>query len=222
MPQFANRWEFPFFIQMDSVVNKNRRRFLTVAATVVGGAGAVAASVPFLSMMTPSARTKLVGGPVKISLSGLNDGDIKVVQWRGNPVWVVRRGPRVLDDLGSASASDGLKDPESKIDAGEGKLPEYAQNQLRSRKPEYLILLAVCTHLGCSPKYITPNERHNKLPPDAVGGIVCNCHGSSFDLAGRVYSGSPASSNLIVPKHYFVDDSTLVIGEDGIGTGGAA
>ena len=192
--------------------DNSRRRFLTVAATVVGGAGAVAAAVPFLSMMMPSARTRLVGGPVKVSLSGLKDGDMKVVQWRGNPVWIVRRGNSVVENLGGDTGE--LKDPESEIDAGEGKLPEYAHNELRSRRPEYLVLLAVCTHLGCSPKYIVPGQKHDKLPDAAVGGIVCNCHGSSFDLAGRVYSGSPASTNLIVPKHYFVDDFTLVIGAD--------
>ena len=186
-----------------------------MAATVVGGAGAVAASVPFLSMMTPSARTRLVGGPVRVPLGGIEEGDMKVTQWRGNPVWVVRRGTEVIDNLGTEVGE--LKDPESKIDAGDGKLPEYAQNGLRSRKPEYLVLLGVCTHLGCSPKYIKPDQRHDKLPSGAIGGIVCNCHGSSFDLAGRVYAGSPASTNLIVPKHYFVDDSTLIIGEDGEG-----
>ena len=190
-------------------INSDRRRFLTTTASVVGGAGALAATVPFVSTLTPSARAKAIGAPVEADIGDLAVGERKIVKWRGKPVWILRRGDAAIDDL------DGLdevvKDPSSKAE----QQPFYARNEYRSQRAEYLIVLGICTHLGCSPVYARKGEgeAHN-LGADWKGGFFCPCHGSRFDLAGRVYKGVPAPSNLVVPPHQYLSDTRVLIGDD--------
>jgi ubiquinol-cytochrome c reductase iron-sulfur subunit len=184
--------------------DNNRRRFLTAATVVVGAVGTVAVAVPFLSSWSPSARAKTAGAPVQADISKLEPGQQIIIKWRGKPVWVVRRDDAALATL--AKVAGELRDPESK----ESKQPEYATNEYRSRKPEYLIIVGICTHLGCSPTY------QREITADFQGGFFCPCHGSKFDLAGRVYQGVPAPTNLPVPPHYFVSDGVVLIGEDGV------
>ena len=184
--------------------DNNRRRFLTAATVVVGAVGTVAVAVPFLSSWSPSARAKTAGAPVQADISKLEPGQQIIIKWRGKPVWVVRRDDAALATL--AKVAGELRDPESK----ESKQPEYATNEYRSRKPEYLIIVGICTHLGCSPTY------QREITADFQGGFFCPCHGSKFDFAGRVYQGVPAPTNLTIPPHYYVSDSVIVIGEDGV------
>ena len=184
--------------------DNNRRRFLTAATVVVGAVGTVAVAVPFLSSWSPSARAKTAGAPVQADISKLEPGQQIIIKWRGKPVWVVRRDDAALATLTQVAGE--LRDPESK----ESKQPEYATNEYRSRKPEYLIIVGICTHLGCSPTY------QREITADFKGGFFCPCHGSKFDLAGRVYQGVPAPTNLPVPPHYFVSDGVVLIGEDGV------
>jgi len=185
-------------------VDNNRRRFLTAATVVVGAVGTVAVAVPFLSSWSPSARAKTAGAPVEANIGKLEPGQQIIIKWRGKPVWVVRRDEKALATL--PEVADLLRDPES----DESIQPEYAQNEHRSRKAEYLIMEGICTHLGCSPTY------QPEITSDFQGGFFCPCHGSKFDFAGRVYSGVPAPTNLTVPPHYFVSDDVIVIGEDGV------
>ena len=187
---------------------RNRRRFLTTVATVLGGAGVAAAALPFLSMMMPSARTRVIGRPVDVDIGGLQPGELRVVEWRGKPVWVLHRAPEMLDALGSLD--EALSDPGSEYD----NQPEYAHNPHRSRRPEYLVIVGRCTHLGCSPVYLRPEDPHSFEEP-WKGGFLCPCHGSRFDLAGRVYKGVPAQpNNLVVPSYRFLSDTRIRIGED--------
>ena len=190
-------------------INSERRRFLTTTASVVGGAGAVAASVPFVSTLTPSARAKAIGAPVEVEIGDLAVGERKIVKWRGKPVWILRRDEAAVDDLGSLD--EVVKDPLSNTE----QQPSYARNEYRSQRSEYLIVLGICTHLGCSPVYARKGEgeAHN-LGADWKGGFFCPCHGSRFDLAGRVYKGMPAPSNLVVPPHQYLSDSRVLIGDD--------
>ncbi len=184
--------------------DNNRRRFLTAATLVVGAVGTGAVAVPFLSTWSPSARAKTAGAPVKADIGKLEPGQQIVVKWRGKPVWVVRRDDMALETLPEVDGE--LRDPKS----NESIQPEYAQNEYRSRKPEILIMVGICTHLGCSPTYVP------EITADFKGGFFCPCHGSKFDFAGRVYQGVPAPTNLTVPPHYYVSDSVIVIGEDGV------
>ncbi len=190
-------------------VNSERRRFLTTTASVVGGAGAVAATVPFVSTLTPSARAKAIGAPVEVDIGDLAVGERKIVKWRGKPVWILRRDDAAVDEL--VSLDEVVKDPSSDSE----QQPSYARNEYRSQRPEYLIVLGICTHLGCSPVYAKKGEgeAHN-LGADWQGGFFCPCHGSRFDLAGRVYKGMPAPSNLVVPPHQYLSDSRVLIGDD--------
>jgi len=191
----------------NSNVDKSRRRFLTAAATVVGGAGTVAGAVPFIANMTPSEKTKAIGAPVEVDISSLQLGERKIVKWQGKPVWILRRTPEMLDDI--AAQNDDVDDPAS----DESAQPDYAKNEYRSREDEYLIVLGICTHLGCSPSFILKDDDN---PPvvDWIGGFFCPCHGSIFDLAGRVYKGVPAPTNLVVPPYKFISASRLLIGDD--------
>lgn len=191
----------------DSSVDKKRRRFLTAAATVVGGAGAIATTMPFVFTLLPSAKTKSVGGPIKVDVSSLNVGERMVVKWRGKPVWILRRNEQSLASL--SEMTDKLRDPRS----DDEQQPKYAKNEHRSVKLEYLVVVGLCTHLGCSPNYLSKDDKHD-LGNDWKGGFFCPCHGSKFDLAGRVFKDVPAPSNLVVPKYQFLSETVLLIGDD--------
>lgn len=193
----------------DNTVDKRRRHFLTAVATVVGGAGALATAVPFLSTLSPSAKTKAIGGAIEMDVSTLKYGERKIAKWRGKPVWVLRRNEESIKHL--AVLKNKLRDPESIVD----KQPDYARNVYRSINPEYLIVIGLCTHLGCSPNYLSSTDKHN-FGIDWKGGFFCPCHGSTFDLAGRVFKNVPAPSNLVVPKHHFINDTVVLIGEDAL------
>ena len=188
-------------------VDIRKRRFLTAAATVVGGVGAAYAAVPFLASWLPSERAKAAGAPVQADISKLESGQMIRVQWRGKPVWVVRRTEEMLAALPGLNGE--LRDPES-VDPQQ---PEYCQNIDRSIKPEILVAVGICTHLGCSPTY-RPEFAPPDLGPEWKGGFFCPCHGSTYDLAGRVYAGVPAPSNLVVPPHHFVSATRLLVGVD--------
>ncbi len=188
-------------------VDLNRRHFLTVATTVVGGVGAVMAAVPFVSSMQPSARAKAMGAPVDIDISKLQPGAMLKVKWRGKPVWAVQRPQAALDRL--PGLDDRLRDPKSQ----EPQQPPYCQNESRAIKSHVFIVVGICTHLGCSPSY-RPEVAPEDLGPEWEGGFFCPCHGSRYDLAGRVYKGVPAPLNLQVPSHRYVTDTVIRIGED--------
>lgn len=188
-------------------VHAGRRRFLTGAVSVVGGVGGVFAAWPFVSAWQPSERAKAIGAPVEVDFSKLEPGGQMTIKWRGKPVWIVRR---TQDALSSLPPLNGVvKDPKS----AESTQPSYARNEHRSIKPEFLILVGICTHLGCSPKYFRATDPH-PLGPDWKGGFFCPCHGSKFDYAGRVYPGVPAPSNLEVPPHQYLSDTRVIVGQD--------
>ncbi len=192
-------------------MNVGRRNFLIGATSVVGSAGVVGVAVPFLGSWNPSAKALAAGAPIKIDISKLVPGEIvgPIPAWRDKPVFVVKRSEESLAKLNSQN--DRLADPDSDEIAQQ---PQYAKNETRSIRPEVLVLVGICTHLSCSPKFrpaIAPQE----FDAEWVGGFYCPCHGSKFDLAGRVYSGVPAPTNLPVPPHYYESESVIVIGEDG-------
>lgn len=184
-----------------------RRRFLSRSVGVVGAVGSAFVAVPFVASWMPSAKAKAIGAPVEVDISKLEPGQMMVENWRGKPVWILRRSPEVVEAL--SGLNNVLSDPDSEDE----QQPEYAKNQYRSIKPEYLVVTGICTHLGCSPQHYAP-DRPNDLGDDWVGGFFCPCHGSKFDLAGRVYQGVPAPTNLVVPPHKYISDSRLVIGLD--------
>lgn len=187
-------------------VDEGRRRILTGTATALGGIGVAAAAVPFVGSMAPSARTQDAGAPVTVALSALQPGELKVVEWRRKPVWVLRRTDEEMRQL-EETPTESLRDPGSE----ESEQPEYARNPTRSVKPEYLVLEGVCTHLGCSPSY---RPQPGSVDAQWPGGFLCPCHGGRYDLAGRVFKGVPPPTNLVVPPHHFADAQTLVIGVD--------
>jgi ubiquinol-cytochrome c reductase iron-sulfur subunit len=189
-------------------VDLGRRRFLTATATVVGGIGAAFVAVPFLKSWSPSERAQAAGAPVEADISKLEEGAMMTVEWRGKPVWLLKRNQKMLDDL--PTLKDQLLDPNSEMASQQ---PKYAQNANRSIKPEVLVLVGICTHLGCSPTF-RPDVAPADLGPTWKGGFFCPCHGSRFDLAGRVYKGVPAPKNLEVPSYRFLSDSRLLIGVD--------
>ncbi len=188
--------------------NTGRRRFLTAATTVVGAVGVGFALVPFVSSMQPSAKARAAGAPVRADISKLKPGQMIRVKWRGKPVWLVKRTDEMLESLTTLVPE--LRDP----DSVEPMQPDYAQNEYRSIRPEILVTVGICTHLGCSPTY-RPDVGAADLGADWLGGFFCPCHGSTFDLAGRVYKGVPAPLNLEIPPHRYLSDNELVIGEDG-------
>ena len=192
---------------MSDGVDTSRRRFLTAATAVVGGVGAGFALVPFVQSMQPSARAQAAGAPVEADISKLEPGQMIRVEWRGKPVWIVKRTPEMIENLKTLDPI--LLDPNSEIP----QQPEYAKNATRSIKPEILVLVGICTHLGCSPTF-RPEVAPADLGPDWKGGFFCPCHGSKFDLAGRVYKGVPAPKNLEVPPHRYVGKTVILIGED--------
>jgi ubiquinol-cytochrome c reductase iron-sulfur subunit len=184
-----------------------RRRFLTASVAVVGGLGGLAAAWPFVASWLPSERAKAIGAPVETDIGKLEPGQLLRVKWRGQPVWVVRRGEQALASIGAQDAL--MRDP----DSAQQQQPDYCRNEYRSIKPEYLILVGLCTHLGCSPTYIKVSDPHS-LGTAWLGGFFCPCHGSKFDYAGRVFSGVPAPTNLVVPPHRYLSDTRIVIGLD--------
>lgn len=188
-------------------VNASKRQFLTTALTVVGTVGAGFLAVPFLSQMQPSAKAMAAGAPVDVDISKLETGQLLRVAWRGKPVWILNRTPEVLKTL--ATLEDQLADPGSE----ESEQPESSKNAVRSIKPEIFIAVGLCTHLGCSPTF-RPEIAPHDLGADWKGGFFCPCHGSKFDLAGRVYRGVPAPTNLEVPPYRYVTDTRIIIGED--------
>jgi ubiquinol-cytochrome c reductase iron-sulfur subunit len=190
-------------------VDNKKRRFLIGATTVVGGIGAAAAAVPFGMSFWPSERAKAAGAPVEHDISKLEPGQQIRVEWRGKVVWIINRTPTMLATL--PKLDDRVADPKSDVD----HQPAYAKNENRSRKPEIFVAVGICTHLGCSPTF-RPEVAPADLGPDWLGGFFCPCHQSKFDLAGRVYKGVPAPTNLIIPPYRFVTDTMIVIGEDEI------
>ncbi len=187
-------------------VDQGRRRFLTIATSVVGGVGAVGAAVPFIASWNPSEKAKQAGAAVSADISKLEPGQLIRVEWRGKPVWIVKRPQGMLDAL--ANHEDKLRDPESVIE----QQPAYAQNRYRSKKPEIFVAVGICTHLGCSPTYL-PSDFSAQVE-GVTSGFFCPCHGSKFDMAGRVFQSVPAPKNLQIPPYMYVDDNTIVIGED--------
>jgi ubiquinol-cytochrome c reductase iron-sulfur subunit len=193
---------------MTDGVDLKKRRLLTATTSVVGAVGVGFALWPFIASMNPSARARSAGAPVEADISKLEPGGLMRVSWRGKPVWIVRRTDQNVADLESLNAK--LADPNS--DAPQQ--PEYAKNIHRSLKPEFLVAVGICTHLGCSPTY-RPEVAPADLGAEWKGGFFCACHGSKFDLAGRVYAGVPAPTNLVIPPYQFLGDTNILIGEDG-------
>jgi len=187
-------------------VDKTRRN-LVVATSVVGGAASVGAVVPFVASMWPSERARAAGAPVEVDMTRIPPGELTVIEWRGKPVWVLRRTKEMLESLKAVEPR--LSDPQSKA----SEQPKYAQNAYRSASPELLVLVGVCTHLGCSPQE-KPAEAKAEMGADWLGGFYCPCHGSKFDFAGRVFKGSPAPLNLVVPPYTVVSETKVVVGED--------
>ena len=186
-------------------LDRNRRHFLTVATVVTGIAGLGAASIPFLASLKPSARAQALGAPVEVAIGTMQPGEMVRVMWRGKLVFVLRRTEEMLERL--PAGVDNLRDPDSTV---EEQQPDYTANEYRSVKPEFLVVEGSCTHLGCAPLEdfeVRPSE-------DWSGGFFCPCHGSRFDLAGRVYKGVPAPTNLRIPPHRFVRDDLILIGQD--------
>jgi ubiquinol-cytochrome c reductase iron-sulfur subunit len=195
---------------MSEAIDKGRRQLLTAATALTGAAGVAFAAVPFLASWKPSARAKALGAPVEIDISKLEPGAMLKIEWRGKPVLVVRRTPDMIKRIG---AHDGvLADPGSE----NSRQPDYAKNPARAIKPEFLVLLGVCTHLGCLPqnRFAAGASADGVLTADWPGGFFCPCHGSKFDLSGRVYAGVPAPTNLEVPPYSFADDQHILIGLD--------
>ena len=191
-------------------MDKSRRKWL-IATSVAGGVGTAAVALPLVSTFAPSERAKAAGAPVEMDIGGMQPGEMRTVEWRGKPVWVVRRTPEMLASL--AKLEGDLADPKSERNPKD-LTPEYAQNQHRSIKPEYLVAVGICSHLGCSPITKFETGAQPSLPDNWTGGFLCPCHGSTFDLAGRVFKNKPAPDNLEVPPHMYVSDTKLIIGED--------
>jgi len=196
---------------MSDKAEPNRgRRTLVIASACAGGAAAVAAAVPFAASMLPSDRAKALGAPVEADISQLAPGEKMTVEWRGQPVWILHRTPEMLE--GIKKDDDRVADPMSKRKQDE-LTPVYARNEFRSIKPEYLVVVGICTHLGCSPQ-AKLEAGPQPFASDWEGGFYCPCHGSLFDLAGRVFKNKPAPDNLRVPPYTFLADSKILIGDD--------
>ena len=184
------------------------RRRLIVATAAVGGAGAVAALVPFVSSLLPSERAKAAGAPVEADIGKLEAGQMMTVEWRGKPVWIINRTPEMLGTLPKLDGS--VADPKSEVDMQ----PSYAQNETRSIKKEIMVVIGICTHLVCSPSSKFKPGAEEGMAADWLGGFLCPCHGSTFDFAGRVFKAKPAPTNLEVPPHVYLSDTRILIGED--------
>ncbi|MGB5444328.1 MAG: ubiquinol-cytochrome c reductase iron-sulfur subunit [Psychromonas sp.] len=187
-------------------VNSGRRKFLTLTTGVVGGVGAVAVAIPFVKSWSPSEKAKAAGAPVAVDISKIQPGQLIRVEWRGKPVWVVSRTQKIIDEL--ATLNDQLRDPDSE----EPQQPDYTTNSTRSLKPEIFLAVGLCTHLGCSPTYLPTS--FSEQVEGVESGFFCPCHGSKFDMAGRVFQNVPAPLNLVIPPHYYTSDTTILIGLD--------
>jgi ubiquinol-cytochrome c reductase iron-sulfur subunit len=192
---------------MDDNVDRGRRRVLIAITSAAGGVAVTGAATPFVLSLMPSERAKAEGAPVEEDISSIAPGTMKVIAWQGKPVWILRRTPEMLDLL--AKHDGDLVDPTSSVP----QQPEYCENPVRSIKPEVFVVVGICTHLGCSPTF-RPEVAPVDLGPDWDGGWLCPCHGSRFDLAGRVYKGSPAPTNLVIPPYQYLSDNLLLIGDD--------
>lgn len=193
----------------EGIDDKGKRRFLIAATSVVGAVGAGFAAVPFVMSLKPSAKAQAAGAPVEADISKLEPGEKLTIEWRGKPVWIVRRTEKNLADLTTLDAK--LRDPNSDVE----QQPEYTKNPSRAIKPEYLVVIGICTHLGCSPTHVKIDDPSAAgFDDDWKGGFFCPCHGSKFDLAGRIYAGLPAPTNLVVPPHTYINDSRILIGVD--------
>ncbi len=191
----------------EDVVDHSKRRLLLATTAAAGGVATVGAAAPFVMSLMPSERAKAAGAPVEVDVSAIPPGSMMSVEWQGKPIWIVHRTKEMIEDL---SHHDGhLADPDSAVP----QQPEYCNNKYRSIKPKYLVVIGICTHLGCSPTF-RPEEAPEDLGPDWEGGWFCPCHGSRFDLAARVYKGVPAPTNMIVPPHKYLSDTTLLVGDD--------
>lgn len=188
-------------------VNTEKRKFITIATACVGAAGAAAVAVPFVGSMLPSERAKAAGAPVEVDISKLEIGGMMTVEWRGKPVWIVRRTPEQTAEL--SKHNDQLSDPNCEVTSQQ---PTYCKNANRAIKEDVAVIVGICTHLGCSPS--AKLQMGGDMGENWTGGFFCPCHGSKFDLAGRVYKGSPAPTNLVVPPHQYLADTTLLIGVD--------
>jgi ubiquinol-cytochrome c reductase iron-sulfur subunit len=191
---------------IDERVDKSKRQFLTTALTVVGAVGSGYLAVPFLSQMQPSVKAMAAGAPVEVDISKIEEGQLIRVAWRGKPVWILQRSPEVLKTLTTLDGE--LRDPQSM----ESSQPDSSKNPSRAQKPEIFVAVGLCTHLGCSPTF-RPEVAPHDLGENWKGGFFCPCHGSWFDLAGRVYKGVPAPTNLEVPPYRYVNDTQIIIGE---------
>ncbi|HSI29268.1 MAG: ubiquinol-cytochrome c reductase iron-sulfur subunit [Methylophilus sp.] len=185
-----------------SEVDLQKRDFLVKATAATGAVGVAAVAVPFVGSMLPSERAKAAGAPVEIDISKLKPGEKMTAEWRGQPVWIVRRSPEMMAILDKHDAD--LSDPNMEVP----QQPEYCKNKARAIKPEFAVMLGTCTHLGCS-----PNDNFSQTA-EWPGGFICPCHGSKFDLTGRVFKGSPAPTNLIVPPHQYLTETTILVGDD--------
>jgi len=194
----------------DNAVDTSKRTWL-IASTCAGAAGGVAVAVPFVSTFQPSERAKAAGAAVEVDISALKPGEKLTVEWRGKPVWIIKRTPEQLESLKKTEGQ--LADPNSQRNPGE-LTPAYARNQGRSIKPEVFVGVGICSHLGCSPSDKFQTGAQPSLPDDWQGGLLCPCHGSTFDMAGRVFKNKPAPDNLEVPPHMYLSDTRLLIGED--------
>jgi ubiquinol-cytochrome c reductase iron-sulfur subunit len=202
-------------INEDGAVDLSRRKFLTAATSATAAVGVVFAVTPFVSSWKPSERARALGAPISVDLSRLEVGQLVTYVWRKQPIYIFKRSPATVEKLAAHDAQ--LKDPKS----AESDQPSYAANAMRSVRPDVAVLIATCTHLGCLPKqHFEPGDA--ELGADWPGGFLCPCHGSRFDLAGRVFNGSPASVNLRIPPYTFPNDNTLLIGQDGAAAQGAA
>ncbi|MDO4642125.1 MAG: ubiquinol-cytochrome c reductase iron-sulfur subunit [Neisseria sp.] len=188
-------------------INTSRRRFLTLATAGAGGVAAVGVVTPLLASFFPSEKAKAAGAPVEIDVSKIEAGQLTTAEWQGKPIWVVNRTEQQLKDLPTLDSA--LTDPNSTDD----HQPEYCKNPLRSIKPNIWVAIGICTHLGCSPTF-RPDIAPADLGPNWKGGFFCPCHGSKFDLAGRVFKGVPAPTNLIIPPYKYLSDTTILVGED--------
>src|SRR5882672_10614508 len=195
----------------DGTVDRGKRRFLVAATSVAGGVAGVAAAVPFVMSMSPSARARAAGAPVEVDISKVEPGMMITIEWRGKPVWIVHRTPEMLASLPKIDSD--VADPKSVVK----QQPDYARNEARSIKPEYLVLVGICTHLGCSPSQKLQAGLDSGMGSEWPGGFFCPCHGSKFDLAGRVFKGVPAPINLEVPPYAYLSDTRLIVGADSKG-----